>query len=122
MEKKPIRDCHKVCDGCELGKLKAKLTAESNTLRTAARQKLASQASHQKSELLALAEQSIARHGGDSYSGAKALRDNAALGARVVDTNLENFEEKNPEQEVVCGQDGPTKILRSCGAVAINRR
>ncbi len=121
MEKKLIA-YHQICDGCEIGQLQSELTDKLNAARSESYRKLADLASHESAGLESHTERLIARHGGDSFSGSEALRDMAAHAARLADGNVEKYRQQQPEQVVVCSQDGPTKFLHRCGAVAINRR
>lgn len=120
MNEKPIEVCHRVCVGCETGKLRAELADRLNAAKATSYKRLSAENAHHNAELEAYSERIIVERGGDSFIGSDALREMASHAAGLVDGIVQNS--GLTAQEVVCSQDGPSGFFRRCGAVAVNRR
>jgi len=103
---------HEICNGCEIGALRATLTDQRNAFRQDSQADLQATVEEQIRQLKASAEV----HAQQTPAGAQMLREGAE---QAADTLRQIGEQSAVLERVVCDQNGPSRFLGRCGAMTV---
>lgn len=110
-ETSPI--CHRICPGCSKGERLARITDVTNAKRRTLLAGLKANIAREEAMLDATSELLASGH---SPEAQQAIRDMRQQANGLINKSVDRFANTHPEEQVVCGQDGPTRFLGRCGA------